>query len=367
MTLKRIGAAVVAVLLLLSCLPFAASAAHVPTELYVGEKNKSDDNLIEMYQRTGLPVEVIEVYRNTKSYYRLTKEAGVGYVLTFFNDYMMSEIISAYRCGLYCDGDLTIRIAGRNVSFDTNEFDKYPDSVGWRVDGALTIESYMYPDGSVFSGAQVTVEGNRKLRKNDDGSIGISAESLFIHDVTVYAVGGYSAIKAESALVMCDAYLYANTDPALKDEEGEALFKFGISTENFIQSGGHVAACGDVDIGGYDPRDNASCKFDDKVVVYRRYFVFKQDVYDGYWNSTYDLFTDLTLPSCVQAFSASTVALISGKRVTLHRRGQTMLTLMVPCGRATVLLDYAPVQCKVQFFQWIPYIFSFVWLEGRSK
>ena len=39
MTLKKIGAALLAVMLLLSCLPFAASAANVPSILYVGEKN----------------------------------------------------------------------------------------------------------------------------------------------------------------------------------------------------------------------------------------------------------------------------------------------------------------------------------------
>ena len=152
MNLKKIFAALLAVAMLLSCLPFAASAANEPSVLYVGEKDKTDDNLIPMLDAVGKAgnVRVYAIDRNTQAYYTLTYEKNVGYVLTFYNDYTMSELIdsrSAY-CGLYCDGDRTVRIAG-NVTFNADD-EKYKGAIGWIVEGKLTIENALYDENGVL-------------------------------------------------------------------------------------------------------------------------------------------------------------------------------------------------------------------------
>lgn len=357
MMLKRIGAVMLAAVLLLACLPLAVSAAGTePTMLLVGEKNKTEDNLIRKYIRSG-QVDVYEVSENSTAYYTLTKNEKIGYILTFYNDYVMSEIVesSAGDCGLYCDGDLTVRIAG-NVKFDAND-KTHADAYGWKVKGTLTIE------GAVPN-ASLTVNGNKTMRESDDGGIGICADTLLLHDVCVNACGGYAAVQAKSALVTADAALYANTDASMK-KNGKTCFAYSIETNNFIQSGGYVKADGDVLIEAFCFKGDAENKFEEKVVVYGRSYTFARDNYDGAWSSAYDLFKDPSLiPSCMKVSLGSSVAKISGNRLALNRRGMTTMTLTVQCGSAVIVMDSAVVLCTVQWWQWIPYIISGAWLDA---
>ena len=356
MTLKKIGAAVLAVMLLLACLPFAASAANTPTILCVGEKDKSTDNLIDKYLSSGT-VTVYQVFENTTTYYTLTREDGVGYVLTFSDKYTMSEMVENNKadCGLYCDGDLTVRIAG-NVTFDANNKD-FGDAYGWRVDGTLTIEG-------TKSSSKLTVIGNKTMRQNDDGGIGIYAETLKLDNVTVDACGGYAAVQAKSALVMYNAKLTANTDDSMK-KNGKPQFAYSIETENFIQYGGFAKANGDVNIDAFYFTGGGTNEFEENVVVYGRSYTFAEESYSGSWSESFDLFRDPSLiPSCMQVNIGSTVAKLSGNRVTLNRRGSTSMTLYVVCGRDVIVFDTTSVKCAVQWWQWIPYILSGSWIEA---
>ena len=359
MTLKKIGAALLAVMLLLSCLPFAASAANVPSILYVGEKNKTSDNLIDKYLSSG-DVTVYQVFENTTTYYTLTRDDAIGYILTFSDKYTMSEMVECSKadCGLYCNGDLTVCIDG-DVTFnaDAREFG---DAFGWRVDGTLTIQG-------TKSTAKLTVSGNKTMRQNDDGGIGICADTLMLNGVQVNACGGYAGVQAKSALVMYNAKLYANTDASMK-KLGKPQFECSIETENFIQSGGLVKANGDVKIDAFYFTGNGTNQFEENVVVYGRSYTFAKEAYDGNWSESFELFRDPSLiPSCMKISIGSTVAKISGNRVSLNRRGSTTMTLFVQCGRDVIFFSTASVSCAVQWWQFIPYFFSFAWIDAYIK
>ncbi|MBQ7542809.1 MAG: hypothetical protein IJT44_11025 [Clostridia bacterium] len=363
MKLKRFFAAFLAVALLIACVPMTASAgAKVPTKLFVGEKDKSEHNLIERFKRDGY-VEVYEVFKNTKSYYTVTYEEDAGYVLTFYYNYEMSELVERNDnyYGLYCDGDLTIRIAG-DVTFDTTEY-KTRGTCGWRVDGQLTIEGTTV-NGSVdkakIKDCKVTVIGDKNLNTENDGNIGIYAQTLMLHNVEVTALGGYAAVYASDAIVMCDAILNANTDPAMKNGD-KALFTYSIETKYLIQKGGKVTARGDVNIEGYDVRGGDN-DFEKKVVVYRITFAFLKDTYSGYWRDTFDLFHNPSaIPACMSVSSGNAVAKISGSQLILNRRLSTVITLYIKCGRAIIELDEADVYCRIHFWQFIPYILTGPW------
>ena len=353
MKLKRIFAAVLAVALLLACVPFTASAAKTPTKLFVGEKDKTDDNLIDMYKKTGY-VEVYEVFKNTLSYYTVTYEADAGYVLTFYYNYEMSEPIERNDSyyGLYCDGDLTVRIAG-DVTFDTTEY-KTRGTCGWRVEGQLTIEG-------AIDDAKVTVIADKTMNHDGEGNLGIYAKTLMLHDVEVDVYGGYEAVCAPEAIVMCDAVLKANVDPTMKKDD-VALFEYSIETKNIIQVRGSIVARGPVKIEAYDLRDGEN-DFEKKVVVYRRTFEFLQKDYSGYWKDSFDLFRDVSIiPSCLSIATMNSVPRVSdGSKLVLNRRGSATITLYVKCGRAYIVLDEADVYCRIHWWQFLPYIFTGPW------
>ena len=358
MKMKKLFAAILAVVLVLGCLPFAASAANEPTALYVGEKDKTSDNLIPMLDSVGKngKVYVYAIDKQTKAYYTLTYENGVGYVLTFYNDYTMSEIIEnrSVYCGLYCDGDLTVRIAG-NIKFDVNDA-KHKGAVGWNVKGTLTIEGDT-------SDANLTVNGDKTKDLSGDGSIGINAETLKLHAVTVNACGGYAGVVAKEALVMASATLNANTAADMK-QGTEPKFAYSIVTDNFIQIGGRVQADGSVNIDAFYFRGGTHV-FDEKVVVYGKDYVFAESSYNGLWSDSFTLFRDPDqIPSCMTASVTSTVAKINGNKLNLYRRGTTMLSLTIQCGRELITMDSRTVECRLLWWQWIPYLLSGAWIDA---
>ena len=355
MCIKKIAAAVMAVVLLLACLPVMASAAGDPVTLFVGEKEKSGDNLIEMYKSTGYVI-VYAIDKTTSAYYTVTKEEDVGYVLTFYNNYNMSETVEygGYLCGLYCDGDLTVRING-SVNFDADTKD-YNNTYGWVVEGDLTVE------GSI-SNASVYVSGSRANHGVSDGSIGIKADTLLLNKVSVNAFGGYAAVEAEEALVMNNATLNANTSAAML-KDGKPDFAYGVVTDNYLQFGGIVTVSGDVKIDAFYFRGGSN-HFDEKVVVYGREYKFAEHPYSGDWSETFSLFRDPSLiPHCMKVSVGSSVAKVDGNRVRLNRRGSTSMELYVRCGSAILTLDTTEVQCAVRWWQWIPYLLSGAWIDG---
>lgn len=369
MNMKKLFAALLAVALMLGCLPFAASAANVPTTLYVGEKDKAGDNLIDKYDTEG-NVLVYAIDTNTQAYYTVTKEDGVGYVLTFYNDYTMSEMVtdaSAY-CGVYCDGDLTIRLAG-NIKFNANDAKK-KNAIGWYVEGVLTIERATENEkGKAFTtppAANLYVCGSKAKSSSDSGSIGVSAQTLMLHNVSVFACGGYAGVKAEEAIVMLDSYLYANTDADMKEDD-TTLFKYSVQTDHFIQSGGAIRAVGDVKIESYW-FDGGVHVFDEKVVVYARSYEFAQTQYAGIWGDSFDLFKNPdAIPTCMRVVLGSSVAKIDGNDLKLNRRGGTTLQLLIKCGSGTIAMcKPCAVSCSVVWWQWIPYILSGAWIGALT-
>ena len=211
MHLKKVLAVVLAAALFLCALPIAASAENEPTVLYVGESQKEGDNLIQKLEDDRI-VRVFSV-KDWQSYYTLTYEKGTGYVLTFYNAYSMSGVVTKRKlCGLYCDGDLTVRLdiskeyselypnANANIVFDLNDSyynykeDTYFDTsgaYGWYVNGTLTIECIN--ERSKTSEAQLTVKGD--LTKSDDGCTGIYCNTLLLNKVTVVAKGGNIGVR----------------------------------------------------------------------------------------------------------------------------------------------------------------------------
>ena len=371
MKLKKLFAALLAVVLLLSCMPLMASADEEPTVLYVGELNKSDDNLIKMLEARGRDKQVL-VYAvdvNTRAYYTLTYEDGIGYVLTFYNDYCMSQIVEArgYYCGLYCDGDLTVRLAG-NVTFDVNDT-AFRNTVGWLVRGQLTIEKATKDEyGRKLpkeTASSLIVNGSKANATTDDGSIGIKAETLMLNNVTVTACGGYAGVVASEALVMAHASLFANTaEDMFKD--GKANFMYGVVTENFIQVEGLVRARGMVDIDGFYIVGGVHY-FDYIPVVYNRDYTFCESSYSGAWSDSFKLFNDPDeYPSCMKTSVGSTVAKLGSNKVTLNRRGTTKMELTIRCGSELIIMDSREVKCRIMWWQWIPYILSGSWIDGLS-
>ena len=371
MKLRKLLAAFLAAALLACCLPFAANAANEPTMLFVGEKDKTNDNLIAKLDAVGKngSVRVIAIDTATQAYYTLTyeRENGVGYVLTFYNDYTMSEVIenrSAY-CGLYCNGDLTVRIAG-NVTFDVNDA-LHKGAYGWIVTGQLTIESATRDENGVplpdYTAKVLNISGDKTKSLGEGESTAISANTVMLNDVTVNACGGYAAVEAKEALVMSNAYLNANTASDMQ-AGSEPQFAYSVVTKNLIQVGGVIRADGSVNIAAFYFRGGSHI-FDEKVVVYAKDYVFAEDAYDGLWSDSFTLFRDPdSIPSCMRVVLGSSVAKISGNKLTLNRRGETVLALVIQCGRQPITMDIRNVNCTLLWWQWIPYIISGAWIDA---
>ena len=396
MHLKKILAVIVAAALFLCALPIAASAENTPTALYVGESQKAGDNLIQKLETDRL-VRVYSV-KDSQNYYQLTYEKDVGYVLTFYNAYSMSDVVNKRQlCGLYCDGDLTVRLdiskefselyptGNANISFDLN--DSYYDykentyintsgAYGWYVNGTLTVECIN--ERSKTSEARLTVKGD--LTKSDDANTGIYCKTLLMNNVTLFADGGNIGVNGGQSVAMIGAKLYANTDPRLS-RGSERLFNYSIRTENLIEVYSKVAARGKLDIDAYfgDHEDNRELEED--PVVYARTYDFLNDFYSGNWGTSFDLYYNIdVLPACLhltvptgtanRPFSSKTYSFswlsVSGNRATIRRPTPStgiVLRLDLKCGQATYLVDTMTVYGAVRWWQVIPYFLSMNWLS----
>ena len=61
----------------------------------------------------------------------------------------------------------------------------------------------------------------------------------------------------------------------------------------------------------------------------------------------------------------SSVAKINGNELQLNRRGSTVLQLTIRCGSETMsMCDARLVTCNVVWWQWLPYILSFAWIDA---
>lgn len=393
---KKILAVVLSAAMLLCALPFAASAAGTPSALYVGEERKNGDNLIAKYQSEG----TVTVYsvKDAQNFYRVTYEDGVGYVLTFYNEYAMSAVVEKGKtCGLYCDGDLTVRLditpafakenPAKNVDItfdltqkyfdiDLNAYTETVGAYGWYVDGTLTIECINAK--SMTNAAQLTVTGD--LAQSDDANTGIYAKTLLLNHVTVHANGGNVGVDGGQAIGMIGAALYANTADSL--QKGDArLFNYSIRTENLIEVNSKVTAPGALDVDAFygDNADNSGIEED--PVVYARAYEFKEDTFKGNWNTSFDLFRNPSLiPACLRIINPAGTATrpitgksyrfdwlsIRGSRATFRRPtpgSGVQLSLVLVCGHASYTMDVCTAIGTVQWWQTLAYFFSGNWLN----
>lgn len=368
MKLKKSFAVLLSAVLTLSFLPMFATAANAsgaPDTLYVGEVNKTGDNLIDRRDDCNGKVTVTSL--NNNAYYTIDKEKDVGYVLTFYNNYEISEPVERFGdyYGIFCDGDLTIRVHD-SVTIDTNKkFDnkKYSGAYGICVKGTLTLEGDM-PDSVMNVCADKTM--------GQVGAIGIYAESLRMHNIDVRVSGGNTAVESDEAIAMIDAGLYANNTQDMKNAKGEPLFRYGVVTDHFIQLRGNSEVGGKVNIESYDFINDAPHHFDEDVVIYMPSYCFEENdktgdkTYSGRWRESFDLFADYSkIPSCFKVCKTGkdSVVTVSGDKATLTNRGDVTLTLELVCGRASYVADSYQVSCSLAWWQWLSYIFSGAWLQ----
>ena len=396
MHLKKILAVVLAAALLLCALPLAVSASGTPSVLYVGEERKAGDNLITKYNDEG----TVTVYsvKDAQNFYRVTYEDGVGYVLTFYNEYAMSAVVEKGKTGgLYCDGDLTVRLditsafasanptKNANITFDLTkkyfdtDLNAYTETVGaygWYVGGTLTIECVNAR--SKTKAAQLTVTGDTV--QSDDANTGIYAKMLLLNNVTVTANGGNVGVDGGQAVAMIGATLNAETLDTLKKGD-ERLFNYSISTDNLIEVNSKVTAPGELDVDAFfgDNADNSGLEED--PVVYARAYEFMEETYKGNWNTSFDLFRNPSLiPDCLHVVNHADTDVrpitgksytfnylsISGNRATFRRPTPGVgarLSLVLVCGQASYIMDTCRAIGTVQWWQMIPYFFSFNWLS----
>lgn len=364
MKLKKSLAVLLSAVLMLSFLPLFASASDAPTALYVGEKGKTGDNLIQKLEEDGL-VNVSSV-NDASSWYTVCHEKGAGYVLTFYNHYKISQPVerSGGYYGVYCDGDLTIRVCD-GVTLDLDQKfggEKYDYACGIYVKGTLTMEGI---------GSKPVMQVRGDCTQSESGAVGIYAESLRLYNIRVCASGGYAAVESKEAIAMINADLYANNTADMKNAKGEPLFSYGVVTDNFIQVGGAVEVGGEVDIDAYDFHGGTQT-FDVDFSVYLRSYTFKpnsdsgRNMYDGLWRESFDLFVNASLiPSCFELVKEGkgSVVTVNGSKATLSNKGAVTLSLVLVCGNGSYLMDTYEVNCNIAWWQWIPYIFSGAWLN----
>ena len=394
MYLKKLLAVLLAAAMLLCALPLAASAANTPSVLYVGEERKAGDNLIAKYNAEG----TVTVYsvKDSQNFYRLTKE-DVGYVLTFYNAYTMSAVVEKTKTsGLYCDGDLTVRLditsayatanpsKNADITFDLTQ--KYYDvdlgaytetvgAYGWYVGGTLTIECVN--SRSKTKPAVLNVTGD--LVQSDDANTGIYAKTLLLNNVTVNANGGNVGVDGGQAIGMIGAKLNANTLDSLKKDD-KRLFNYSIRTENLIEINTKVTAPGALDIDAFYGENADNSGLEEDPVVYARPYEFAKDVYSGNWNTSFELFRNPSLiPDCLVIVNpaSSGVRPITGRSYTFHClsiRGNRAtfrrptpdsgipLALVLVCGQASHLMDTCKAVGTLQWWQMPSYFFSWNWI-----
>ncbi len=384
---KKALALIMTVVMLMSFMALtASSAAKTPTRLYVGEKNKTEDNLIAMYKKEKAPI-IVHSVNNATAYYQLSYDDDAGeYILTLYN-YVYSEPVQygngAY--GIYCDGDIRIVLDGTSA-FNLNRHpDKevpVTDAIGICVKGTLTITS----NGK--SAGLLSVSGDLRKSSDSTNSIGIYAENLLINDVIVTANGGYSGAYVKGTLAVVDAKFFANTTASLYSDvidpatgKGAPLFEYGVAANILVQGAAAdsadktvVQVGGDVDINSYVLEDNVNdrisdfvAEFDVDVVGYLKSFAILNEVRDKTYKTGKEIkVIDKDLPDCFGLASSDTDYMTtSGKNIKIVDGEKTVtLGIILECGNATLCFDSTNIGCERTFLQKVIDFFTYYILFG---
>lgn len=418
--MKKVFAALLALVMLLSVLPMGAFAAKdpmVPTVLRVGEYGKNMHNLIDRYDDEGATI-TVKSFKNAENYYTLDYEEGVGYVLTFYNAYENSSIVSSPQglCGLYCDGDLTVRLAmtdsyaarhpssNANITFDVNNVidpdTKKPmnkaSACGWVVSGTLTIESLANTQNREMASLIVNGDLESKDSVLVNRGIGIVTHMLLLNNVRLFVNGGNIGVKADHAVAMIDTYLSVNTARALRNDKGEVTFNRGIKAEYLIEARSSIAVPGDntkLDIEHYYAAESNNSEMEADPIIYERNYEFdlphsiKSDGSEGVkyfiggWHSSFKMFRrQENIPECMYVRNPAAIATypiihkeytfswisIVGNTATIRRPtpdGGVELRLNLKCGKVEYTIDVARVIGTFQWWQYVPYFLSGDWIR----
>lgn len=401
--MKKWIAVLLVAVMTLSFLPMVATAAEdapeetvEPTCLYVGEQDKSGDNLIDMYKEVNEEIRVVSVH-DSASYYTVTtaKEEAVDaptkYVLTFYNGYTNSELVKAggINAVVYCDGDLTIRINDR-AFLDVkgkfkNEKGDPENAYGIYVAGTLHIEGVYLGEGGAVRPGELNVNGTLTKPESDrsvKGHVGIYAKSVLVYGNTVKANGGHAGIMADEVFGMIDAEIICNRAAGMTKGTGsrkEYLFDYAIDTFHYIQAGGSTSAAGFSKIERYygplkdnDPDWQDINNFDERLVVYQSVFKFDKDYYDLKWLDKANLFYNRDyMPSCLWVYynhggSYCVKLSESANEISAQARGSANLYLVFRCGsKGRYLVSKSFVSVTLKWWQWPLYFFSFIWARIR--
>ena len=383
MQMKKFFAVVLAAVMTLSFLPLFATAEYKgePTCLYVGERDVREFNLIEKYENEHH----VRVYSmlNGISYYEVTKEPGVGYVLTFYKDYQNSDLVreGTISAVVYCDGDLTIRSEGTTV-LDANikPFNTKADNLnayGIYVEGTLNIEGTYTPAGVHVPGTLKADGSLSRANGSVRGHIGIYADSILVNEDTIIANGGRAALYCEDTFAMIRATIYANRDSKMK-RGSECLFDYSFVTTNYIQYYGMTSAAGEfkVTTGHVDPDKNEvpswpGNQFDNERVIFDRAYRFEHyNGFSGRWLDTAELYYNARniLPDCVHIYRAnmrtySAKVNVDQNRILLQAPGRSAVVLYLHCGGARQAISVCEVNCTMMWWQWPFYALSGTWLR----
>lgn len=385
--IKKVLALIMTMLMLVSFAGLTASASeNTPTKLFVGEKDKTDDNLIAMYHKEKHPITVYSV-KDSDAYYTLDYING-DFVLTFYN-YEYSEAVEygMGKYGVYCDGDLIIELYG-TTKLDLNKNPEkegaVSDAYGIYVKGTLTIVGYNGIMGTLM------VNADKKKASEPTDSIGIYAKNILINRAHVIANGGYAGAVATDTLAVVDAVFKANTDADMfsvdvATDKKTPLFAYGVVTDTFVQGAVYfeAASCyvevgGDVDINSYVLEDNYDddiakfvSKFDVKVVVYLKDFAINESVEGEYKKGKEFKIIDKDLPSCFYTASDDLELLsVSGKTAkVVGGDGLATVGIYLDCGYSTLCFDYEVISCQRTILQkiidFISYYIFFGWLIAK--
>ena len=387
---KKALAIIMALMMLVSFAALTASAASkTPTRLYVGEEDKTEDNLIAMYNKEKAPI-IVHSVNNATAYYKLDYDKYAGeYILTLYN-YIYSEPVEYGNgnYGIYCDGDIRIVVVGTSAFNLNNHPEKdtpVTDAIGIYVKGTLTVTS----DGK--SEGLLAAMGDLRKSTDSTNSIGIYAENLLINDVIVTANGGYSGVYVKGTLAVVDATFFANTTASLYSDEidsatgkGAPLFAYGVVADILVQGAVKEAANktvvnvgGNVDINNYVLKDNKNdmisdfvAEFDVDVVVYLKNFAILDEVRGETYKSGKEVkVIDKELPDCFTLASSDTDYMtVSGKSVKIISGEKTVAVgIVLECGNVTLCFDSANIVCERTFLQkvidFIMYYLLFGWVK----
>lgn len=397
---KKILAAVMALIMLVCMIPMSASAAEA-SAVYVGELDKTRDNLVDLLREKG-PLIRVKSVKNDENYYEFTHEDGVGYVLTFFNGYEMSEVIKNKRCGLYADGDLTVRLDvsesyKRNYPGDNADiwFDltaDYGDEVetgdanGWVVDGTLTIECL----NTLADKAVLNVNGG--FDQSDRNATGIKAQNLLLNNVEIVVNGGNVGVDVVDSIGMIKSTMKINLNDALTDPRkdpqtatvADRLCNFGFRAENLLEADSAIEERGYIRLKAYwsnETENNDNEKMDVDPHAYSYVYAYNYEAISLNWRQSFSIFVNPgNLPMCLKpsypvGLDARPITrkpyvydflIVNGNKATVRRPTPPAgieLQLLLVCGQASYLVDSCTVRSAVRWWQRLPYILSFDWLH----